>query len=92
LSGAFGNYIDVRNAVEIGLLPPVPEKIVKIGNGALEGAREMLISRTRRREAEGLLDLITHTKPNELEEEFAYLVAENMYFGRRRRDVCPGRP
>ena len=92
LSGAFGNYIDVRNAVEIGLLPPVPEKIVKIGNGALEGAREILISRTRRREAEGLLDLITHTKPNELEEEFAYLVAENMYFGRRRRDVCPGRP
>ncbi|HID11720.1 MAG TPA: DUF59 domain-containing protein [Candidatus Latescibacteria bacterium] len=28
----------------------------------------MLMNRTRRREAEGLLDLITHTKPNELEE------------------------
>ena len=47
---------------------------------ALEGAREMLVSRTRRREAEELLSLITHTKPNELEEDFAYLVAENMYF------------
>ena len=82
LSGAFGNYINVKNAVAIGLLPPAPEKIVKIGNGALEGAREMLMNRTRRREAEELLNLITHTKPNELEEDFVYLVAENMYFGR----------
>jgi len=80
LSGAFGNYVNLENAVAIGLLPPAPEKIVKIGNGALEGAREMLVSRTRRREAEELLSLITHTKPNELEEDFAYLVAENMYF------------
>lgn len=80
LSGAFGNYVNLENAISIGLLPPMPEKIVKIGNGALEGAREMLVNRTRRREAEELLTLITHTKPNEMEEDFAYLVAENMYF------------
>ncbi len=80
LAGAFGNYINVKNAVDIGLLPPALEKIVKIGNGALEGAREMLLSRERRREAEALARMITHIKPNEIEKDFDFLVAQNMYF------------
>ncbi|NOZ64155.1 MAG: DUF4445 domain-containing protein [Caldiserica bacterium] len=80
LAGAFGNYINAENAVEIGLLPPAPEKVVKIGNGALEGAREMLISKEKRKEAEFLAGMITHVKPNELERDFEFIVAQNMYF------------
>jgi len=80
LAGGFGNFINSDNAVAIGLLPPAPEKVVRIGNGALAGAREMLISRSMRRKSEQIARAIEHTKPNEREPDFPYLVAEKMYF------------
>jgi uncharacterized 2Fe-2S/4Fe-4S cluster protein (DUF4445 family) len=53
LAGGFANYIDVGNAIAIGLLPPVPEaRIVKIGNAAVEGARRVLLSVRLRRALE----------------------------------------
>ncbi len=80
LAGAFGNYINTDNAIAIGLLPDAPEKVVRVGNGALEGARQMLLSREKRKDAELILKKIEHIKPNEREKDFAYLVAERMYF------------
>jgi uncharacterized 2Fe-2S/4Fe-4S cluster protein (DUF4445 family) len=80
LAGGFGSFINAQNAVAIGLLPPAPEKVVRIGNGALAGAREMLINRSVRRESERVARAIEHTKPNEREPDFPYLVAEKMYF------------
>jgi len=80
LAGGFGNFINPQNAVAIGLLPPAPEKVVRIGNAALAGARQMLLSVRIRRTAEKLSAKIEHTRPNERESEFAYLVAEKMYF------------
>ncbi|MFO7956567.1 MAG: ASKHA domain-containing protein [Candidatus Brocadiia bacterium] len=80
LAGGFGNYINAENAVAIGLLPPAAEKVVRIGNGALAGAREMLVSRTVRRRSEEVARMIQHQKPNEMEPDFPYLVAEKMYF------------
>ncbi len=80
LAGAFGNYINVENAIAIGLLPDLPDRVAKIGNAALAGAAEMLLSRTVRREAEQCAVGIEHVKPNELEDDFALLVAGNMYF------------
>ena len=70
-----------ENAVIIGLLPKVDDgKIVKIGNGALAGARKMLLSKEKREDAEQVARNIEHVKPNEREKEFGYLVAQNMYF------------
>jgi len=40
----------------------------------------MLLSLPMRRTAESLIDKIEHTKPNEREPEFPYMVAEKMYF------------
>lgn len=80
LAGGFGNFINPQSAVSIGLLPPAADKIVRIGNAALAGAREMLISREMRRKAEQIAQQIEHVKPNELEPDFPYLVAEKMYF------------
>ncbi|KPK66413.1 MAG: hypothetical protein AMK73_00075 [Planctomycetes bacterium SM23_32] len=80
LAGGFGNFINPENAVAIGLLPPAPEKVVRIGNGALAGAREMLVSRSVRRRSEQIARAIEHTKPNEREPDFPYMVAEKMYF------------
>ena len=63
LAGAFANYVDVRNAVEIGFLPPIAEeRIVKIGNAAAQGAREVLLSRGKRRSIENLVKGIEHVE------------------------------
>jgi len=80
LAGAFGNYINVESAVAIGLLPPAPEKVVKMGNGSLAGARLMLLSQAIRKESEAVARSIEHIKPNEHEPDFVYMVAEKMYF------------
>ena len=80
LAGGFGSFINPQNAVAIGLLPPAAEKVVRIGNGAIAGARLMLVSRTMRRTAEDVARQIEHVKPNEREPDFPYMVAEKMYF------------
>ena len=53
LAGGFANYVNAENAIEIGFLAPVAEeRIVKIGNAALQGARETLLSQKLRRSLE----------------------------------------
>ncbi|RKY02676.1 hypothetical protein DRP77_07520 [Candidatus Poribacteria bacterium] len=81
IAGAFGNYIDEENAMFIGLLPEARGKVVKMGNGALAGARQMLISREKRREAEELIGRIRHVKPNEEDPEFFDKFVEGLRFG-----------
>jgi uncharacterized 2Fe-2S/4Fe-4S cluster protein (DUF4445 family) len=40
IAGAFGSYIDVEQAITIGLLPDLPrDRFIFIGNGSLMGAR-----------------------------------------------------
>ena len=61
LAGGFATYLDVRNAVDIGLIAPVPEeRVVKAGNAAVDGARALLLDRSRRRRAEEEAKRITH--------------------------------
>ena len=52
VAGGFGNYIDVNNAITIGLLPDIPrDKFSFIGNASLGGARLALMSQSKRDEA-----------------------------------------
>lgn len=61
LAGGFATYLDVGNAVDIGLIAPVPqERVVKVGNAAVEGARSLLLSQRKRRWAEELTESVTH--------------------------------
>jgi uncharacterized 2Fe-2S/4Fe-4S cluster protein (DUF4445 family) len=63
LAGGFANYVNPRNAIEIGFLAPVPEeRIVKIGNAAVQGAKETLLSRRKRRSIECLVKRIEHVE------------------------------
>ena len=63
LAGGFANYVDVRNAIEIGFLAPVDEdRIVKIGNAAVQGAKEVLLSRKKREAIERLVKGIEHVE------------------------------
>lgn len=74
LAGGFGNYLDVRKAVTIGMLPDVPlEKIHFVGNTSIAGAKEVLLSHKAQKQAEQIaasmtyFDLMTH---REYMEEF----------------------
>ena len=61
LAGGFANYIDVQNAIEIGFLAPVArDRIQKVGNAAILGAREVLLSRKKRAEIEELVQRVEH--------------------------------
>ncbi|MBM4249920.1 MAG: DUF4445 domain-containing protein [Euryarchaeota archaeon] len=52
LAGAFGNFLDRRSAVRIGLLPPVgPDRVLGLGNAASTGAGMMLLSADERKRA-----------------------------------------
>jgi uncharacterized 2Fe-2S/4Fe-4S cluster protein (DUF4445 family) len=45
LAGGFGNYIDVENAVAIGLLPDLPRSDIQyVGNTSLLGAKMAALS------------------------------------------------
>lgn len=61
LAGSFGNYIDKANARRIGLIPALlSDQITQVGNAAAEGAREMLLSRERRKLAEESAEKVEH--------------------------------
>ena len=52
IAGAFGTYLDVQSAITIGMLPKVPlDRVRQVGNAAGVGARQVLISQAKRREA-----------------------------------------
>jgi uncharacterized 2Fe-2S/4Fe-4S cluster protein (DUF4445 family) len=49
LAGAFGAYIDLASAIDVGLLPRLPlDRIVQVGNAAGVGVARMLASREER--------------------------------------------
>jgi len=81
ISGGFGNFINIESAINIGLIPDIErEKIIKIGNGSLEGAREVLLCYGKRKFAEEITKKVIHIKTNEIEKDFDYILAQNMYF------------
>jgi uncharacterized 2Fe-2S/4Fe-4S cluster protein (DUF4445 family) len=61
IAGAFGNYLNIKNAMTLGLLPPIdPEKIFFIGNSSLAGARALLLSEHAKQKAEALVNDIRY--------------------------------
>lgn len=63
LAGGFGRHLDIEASKEIGLIPDLPnEKIIQIGNAAIEGATLALLSLTRRRELEEKIKTIEHVE------------------------------
>lgn len=61
ISGGFGNYINIKRAVCIGLIPHVnQEKIFFIGNGSVRGAKTMLLSKEAIKKARELAASTTY--------------------------------
>ncbi|MBI5965817.1 MAG: DUF4445 domain-containing protein [Chloroflexi bacterium] len=62
IAGAFGTFIDVKSAITIAMLPPLPlERFKQVGNAAGTGARLALISQSQR------------TKANQIAEQDGYI-------------------
>ncbi len=69
LAGGFGNYLNIRSAVRIGLIPNLPpDRVSYVGNAAALGAQIALVSEGERRRADDLARQIRHvslaTHPN----------------------------
>lgn len=67
LAGGFGNFLNTKQAVTIGMLPDVPlEKIQFVGNTSIAGAKTVLLARGALETAEQIaqsmtyLDLMSH--------------------------------
>ncbi len=69
LAGGFALHLDIQAAKRIGLIPMLEDdKIVRVGNAALEGAARVLLSQGARHELERLVRRVEHieleTHPN----------------------------
>lgn len=61
IAGAFGNYLNIKNSMEIGLLPSIDKKkIIFIGNSSLSGAKALLLSKEEREKGRSLVRRIRH--------------------------------
>ncbi|MFA4859869.1 ASKHA domain-containing protein [Methanoregula sp.] len=64
-AGAFGNYIDKKNATIIGLIPEIPfDQIKNMGNGAVSGANIALINRRTRKTLDEIAFKIAYIELN----------------------------
>lgn len=78
IGGGFGTYLDMENAIFIGLLPDLPkEKFTFVGNSSLVGARQMLLSHQAMKDAESIARKITYlemsVEPQYMDEYMASL-------------------
>ncbi len=61
IAGAFGSYIDVANAIAVGMLPSLPlDRFQQVGNAAGTGARLALISSSKRGEAQKIVSRVRY--------------------------------
>jgi uncharacterized 2Fe-2S/4Fe-4S cluster protein (DUF4445 family) len=89
IAGAFGNYIDPRSAMIVGMIPELPlNRIVQIGNGSGQGAVMSLLSRRIREEAEIVAKKVKAIDLNTVR-EFQNEFIEATQFPHRRTDMFP---
>jgi uncharacterized 2Fe-2S/4Fe-4S cluster protein (DUF4445 family) len=61
VAGGFGQYLNLNNAIAIGLLPDLPaEKFVYIGNASLEGSTMSLLSKEEWERQQKVADSMTY--------------------------------
>ncbi|MGC9017234.1 MAG: ASKHA domain-containing protein [Caldimicrobium sp.] len=61
LAGTFGSFIDLEDAITIGLLPDLPrDKFYFLGNTSLQGAKKVLLYSEKRLELERIAQMMTH--------------------------------
>jgi uncharacterized 2Fe-2S/4Fe-4S cluster protein (DUF4445 family) len=75
LAGGFGRHLNVESSKRIGLIPNIPdEKIIQVGNAAIEGASIALLSRAKREELEAMARHVKHCRLEAHERFFDFFV------------------
>ncbi len=65
VAGAFGNHIDPRRAIILGLLPDLPlERYFPLGNTSLKGAADVLLNHQLIEETKKIAEKITYIEMN----------------------------
>jgi uncharacterized 2Fe-2S/4Fe-4S cluster protein (DUF4445 family) len=65
VAGAFGNHIDPRRAIILGLLPDLPiERYIPLGNTSLKGAADVLLNYQAIEEVKKIASKITYLEMN----------------------------
>ncbi len=81
IAGAFGSYVNPVSARRIGLIPNVPlDRVIPVGNSALEGAKMYLLSRRVRYVADQIHDIVELHELS-VEKEFQEEFVSRMAFG-----------
>jgi uncharacterized 2Fe-2S/4Fe-4S cluster protein (DUF4445 family) len=75
LAGGFASYVNVTNAIAVGFLAPVdPARVIKVGNAALRGARELLLSASARTQLESVIRSVEHMELETTQDFFELFV------------------
>ncbi|MCX5870696.1 MAG: ASKHA domain-containing protein [Deltaproteobacteria bacterium] len=65
VAGAFGNHINPQRAITLGMLPDLDLSVYRaIGNSSLQGAEQVLFSRSARQECLDIVSKITYVELN----------------------------
>ncbi len=65
VAGAFGNHINPRSAITIGMLPDLALSVYRaIGNSSLQGAEQVLLARSARQSCLDIVNKITYIELN----------------------------
>ena len=63
VAGAFGTYLDLQSAVQIGMFPPLPlERFEQVGNAAGVGAKYLLLSQNKRVHVNDILKQVEYVE------------------------------
>ena len=80
IAGAFGSYLNIQSALDMGLLPRLPGAAYRqIGNAAGLGARRALVSKAERRRAHRIAERVRYTELT-THPRFSRWFAEGMFF------------
>ena len=75
LAGGFGRHLNIEAAKRIGLIPNIDDdKILQVGNAAIEGACIALLSKRKRMELETLVKKVSHCRLETHPQFFDYFV------------------
>lgn len=80
IAGAFGTYINIPSAIQVGMFPDLPvQRFHQVGNAAGAGARQMLLSLEQRRQAEAIARRVNYVElsnyPN-----FTNIFSKSLFF------------
>jgi len=81
IAGAFGSYVNAASATRIGLIPKVRlDRVMSVGNSALEGAKMYLLSSPSREVADRIGDIVELHELS-VDKEFMEEFISQMAFG-----------